>query len=226
MRGLLQLARVSQPPRTLVAHHEFPSTSCFCASSETPNSTEHEYMQMNGLSYAFDSQLLQTISYNGLFAIELHSVWCLIGSLIFTLRQLLHWQASQAARCLSCSVLSIVLFPSSWTVDRTVILTVTPNWWCHENAGSSFQLSEGVILENTAIELNIWVMFPHIRSTWKCTFISDRLLWPLWPSWNDIFHTTESAHAIPKGNRMRCFSLMSKKECPSICIYRDLMRLI
>lgn len=49
MRGLLQLARVSQPPRTLVAHHEFPSTSCFYASSETPNSTEHEYMQMNGL---------------------------------------------------------------------------------------------------------------------------------------------------------------------------------
>lgn len=35
-----------KPPWTSVTHHLFPSTSCFCASSATPNATVHEYANM------------------------------------------------------------------------------------------------------------------------------------------------------------------------------------
>lgn len=69
-----------KPSWTSVTHHLFPSTSCFCASSETPNATVHEYMQIYESYYASDLPLVQTVSFNGQFAIELHNVWCVIDS--------------------------------------------------------------------------------------------------------------------------------------------------
>lgn len=60
MHVLLQLAPVSQPPRTMVARREFPSISCLCASSEAPDSTEHEYMQTNGLIMRLTRSRLKT----------------------------------------------------------------------------------------------------------------------------------------------------------------------
>lgn len=51
-----------------------PSTRCFCASAETPSATGHEYMQMCQPHYASDLPLLQTVTFNGPFAIELHHV--------------------------------------------------------------------------------------------------------------------------------------------------------
>lgn len=58
----------------VVTHHIFPSTSCFCASCDTPNATEHEYMQMCESHYASDLSLVQSVSFNGPLAIELHDV--------------------------------------------------------------------------------------------------------------------------------------------------------
>lgn len=93
-----------KPPWTSVTHHLFLSTSCFCASAETPNATAHEYMQICEPLYASDMLLVQTVSFNGPFAIELHmfDVWLTV--LVFGLCKLLLWQASQTAVRLSCSV--------------------------------------------------------------------------------------------------------------------------
>lgn len=44
--------------QTLVIHHSFPSTTCFCRSSVTPKATTHEYMQIHESHYVSDLPLV------------------------------------------------------------------------------------------------------------------------------------------------------------------------
>lgn len=65
--------------------------------------------------YAFDSQSPQNVSFNGSFAIELHTrlmFW--LAVLIFVLCELLHWRASQAAGGACPANCSISLILNCW----------------------------------------------------------------------------------------------------------------
>lgn len=174
---------------------------------ETPDSTEHEYMQMNSLimrltpSCFKPSVLVVHLQLN----YTMFDVW--LAVLIFTLCQLLHWRASQAVRCLSSTVncfISLIL--NCWRNPDLYSHT----WWYHKNNGSSLQVLAGVKYCN--------------RMTYDVSHILGVLENVLWLVINvltccDLCDlagiTSESAHAIPKGNRMRCFSLQSKKNAPA-----------
>lgn len=139
IHSILQLVTVSPASRTLVAHHAFPSTTCFCASSETPDSPGHEYMQMCGLIMRLARSLFQL----SLLMVDLQLnytmfvVW--LAVLIFTLRRLFHWWASQAAVSSSCPV--TVSFPPPSAVGRT---QVTSRSWPSPQTGDVTKMTRAL----------------------------------------------------------------------------------
>lgn len=68
----LQLVTVSQTPLNIGHTSLISIYKLLCASAETPSATAHEYMQICEPLYASDMLLVQTVSFNGPFAIELH----------------------------------------------------------------------------------------------------------------------------------------------------------
>lgn len=187
---LCNLRQSHEPPWTCFTHGTFPSTSCFCASSKTPHSTGHEYMQMYGLIMRLTRSRfkLSVLMVHLPLNYTLSDVW--LAVLIFTLRQLWRWRASQASICLSCPVVCFILLISNcWqNPGHIMVLIVTPNWWCEHSSFMSTFLGA------------LWHVLLSIRS----------MSWPFDPTERaSVVLTTDYAQAI-EGNGVR------HKERPSI----------
>lgn len=175
---LCNLCQSLLPPWTWVTHGKFPSTSCFCPSSETPHSTGHEYMQIYGLIMRLTCSRfkLSVLMVHLPLNYTLADVW--LAVLIFTLRQLRRWRASQASVCLSCPVACFILLISNcWQNPGDImVLIVTPNWFLHEHILGA-----------------LWDVLLSIRS----------MSWPVdRTEMASVFLTTDCAQAM-EGNRVR-----------------------
>lgn len=93
--------------------------------------------------YACDSQMLQTVSFTGSFAIELHNVWCLIGrfDIYIASTVALTGQSCSRLRSLPCQLFYFphfeLLTEPQWHHDRDCQTKLAMSWWSWELTGVS-----------------------------------------------------------------------------------------
>lgn len=191
--NVLQLAPVS-PASLNMAHTWWISIYklLLCQFGDSPFNRTWIYANVWS-HYAFDSQPLQTVSFNGSFAIELHIVGCLIGTFDIYI--------ASTAPLMGQSSIRLPILPRRLVLSAHLELLTEPRRHygldCHT-------------------KLVMWTFFLHehiLGALWHVLLSIRSMSWPVDPTEiASVFLTTDCAQEI-EGTRVR------HEECPSIYVF-------